>query len=1291
MKRKTTKLLCLLISLIMPLGVLSSCVTPPPDDQTKEPSTNTNTDNVPDTESVESESGKTGTDETRSDETTSEGTEAGETETDEAETETPAPSIEHIENGNSIEYANDIANAVQAYYYDNRAHMAVSNGEMEYVYSLKKADSYTVEAIKSSKGKAYIENTADMFIRMTNGMTYYSSLSNVSPSTNINRLGYYFYEVQYKGQNFGGDVSLADKEISIPLTSLTANQMQSKKGDGEKKFIISNITDPFITVPDIAADTAKYNYLQLEMKIEAPDLDVQSVTVTVFVASGANGFDGARTVNFPAYTDGEYHTYLVPISLVSGYEGTLNKVRIDFNTPLRVKDTVFIKEVSILPVDDEYMPIKASVSRKFFVYSDKLHHTAQFVTTADIKNVAEIGMLTRIDADTVDKILIKDAKGTHDKLEGVDWSSVEAVGFDITDVGIFGYILPVHEAAGTLKVTLTDNAYVIEQTRAVKSNSLVPSLPNTGNANDLYLGQRIYTDENHSFDEFLFETYCERNPLTSLEITSDASSKSRFNGYDALRGIYDLELLTSSAGWAAQFNSYQNQHLNIHFAVESGEADRKIYVMCNSKREALESGALLNGSNLLLPIPLQLTKNFSEGNANVNERDIYDLDDATFSEAIFPLDLKKGERNSYNIVMANEFWGNYPLKQLSSIRFSHPYYHLSTGINESNCITPWSNATLPDHRAMSSPFTHDNTQHTSGGQHVWLNYTAKNGEAVSTENVKNTITSSGNTYAEVYMDYLSNDGSIEVTYSHMEFPSRDETRTFYTMEYKVLKDISFKDFKNEFQFFSLTDNHAGHGVYHNIGYLDKNNEYATADALFTEGGSQSFILGDNCPYFSYYNMNGRYNASTNPTGYEPHDGDGYVNLAFLVYNYEFTINGKKITPNFIITEKDHTIYLSLDLGELSLKAGDTFSINSILLPWGSQELDGKYDTYKDQNARDVREKTLLNPLTATPVADCEAIESVFVPKVRSTNGKSAEFTISGGQDNIAIRVYGFEALTAPKLYEKIDEEWVLVDLYSANNPDKNGYAHYYDGYAVYYDGDGTFSYSFVTKMDNGAPRTFKLEAYEEFTQWPEIALPEEISPFNAYLDASDLYLKLQIDNPSIVTYAMAEDDSYVSIYGTPEYGAKGATEYYFHVGAKSDIPAGQYIVLKYRIPEDNAEKLGAMMFYSSTTEHINTGKSCVTVRGEAYKADGKWHVLVVDATCMGLFTPDENGLYSPLHYRINVFLQKNVSAGTRVDYAYTGFHDSLDEIKAFVANDPDGVDTIDYVDDHKNYSALTIE
>ena len=162
------------------------------------------------------------------------------------------------------------------------------------------------------------------------------------------------------------------------------------------------------------------------------------------------------------------------------------------------------------------------------------------------------------------------------------------------------------------------------------------------------------------------------------------------------------------------------------------------------------------------------------------------------------------------------------------------------------------------------------------------------------------------------------------------------------------------------------------------------------------------------------------------------------------------------------------ISLTLDLGEVNLKAGDSFTINAILMPWGSQLSDYSGNA-PDKNVRDVRENSLLNPFKAEAIADCETIDSVFIPKFRTTNGKSAEFKISGGENNVAVQIYGFDKLTAPKIYEKVGGEWVEYVVSSKNTPDNNGYYHYYDGYGVQYDGDGTFSYSFVITMHRTAP------------------------------------------------------------------------------------------------------------------------------------------------------------------------------------------------------------------------------
>ncbi len=68
-------------------------------------------------------------------------------------------------------------------------------------------------------------------------------------------------------------------------------------------------------------------------------------------------------------------------------------------------------------------------------------------------------------------------------------------------------------------------------------------------------------------------------------------------------------------------------------------------------------------------------------------------------------------------------------KQISSVQFFVPYYHLSTGVTETNCIAPYyvdgkNLWTLPDFRAMSAPLWAGQPQHTSGGRLYFLRRTS---------------------------------------------------------------------------------------------------------------------------------------------------------------------------------------------------------------------------------------------------------------------------------------------------------------------------------------------------------------------------------------------------------------------------------------------------------------------------------------------------------------------------------------------------------------------------------------
>ena len=218
------------------------------------------------------------------------------------------------------------------------------------------------------------------------------------------------------------------------------------------------------------------------------------------------------------------------------------------------------------------------------------------------------------------------------------------------------------------------------------------------------------------------------------------------------------------------------------------------------------------------------------------------------------------------------------------------------------------------------------------------------------------------------------------------------------------------------------------------------------------------------------------------------DYDDYANVSFMIRHAEFVIGGEKVNPGFVVVEKSYQTRLSLDLGEVTLKKGDKITIHAIIMPWGSQETD--YTAAQpDINVLNVRQDSIIDPLKATAGANAEIIDSVWLPKIKTTDGKSVEFTLSGGENNVAFRVYGFKMLTAPKLYEKVNGEWVLVDVSSLNKPDKEGNAHAYDGYTVHYDGDGTFSYSFITTLTGDQTKTFKVVADEAFNGWPNQELP----------------------------------------------------------------------------------------------------------------------------------------------------------------------------------------------------------
>ena len=685
-----------------------------------------------------------------------------------------------------------------------------------------------------------------------------------------------------------------------------------------------------------------------------------------------------------------------------------------------------------------------SIDRTLHMYSDKLNLVQHLTTTGgEATGLSGYGQVYEIDAARVKSLIIKDASGTHTSLDGVDFATCEYVGFDMERAGVIGFILlPYEENEGKLTVTLTDGKYVVDQSVESDTDAVYPHHAH------IYFGMRMYTAADHDLEVFVKEAECERHPLTGLSVFKRVDGAA-YVGYDALRGAYRFDV--QGGDFSNNYYNAPNQVFTVNAAITADTYDRDIYVYTHTYSGCLESAVILDQSMTLLPIPLEVGKNFT----GENEDDMYLPGDVSFGEVFFPITLRAGETKSFTVLNLYQNWGKFPLKQLSSISFVAPYYHLSTGVTETNCIAPtfvygkdhW---LLPDFRAMSAPLWAAQPQHTAIGQLFVLRYDGLDGKTKvvsNIENYQNTIDSYGPVYADVTMEYLSQEGHVNVSYRHVEMPQTDENRTYYSMRIDVLKDITFTDFKSDVSLFCFNGRHP---KFNKLGYLDENNTHQVVDLGIASAQKYDrfFKLGSEYPFFDYY---------------EPLAADA-VNFALIVKDSHIVIDGKEFTGGFLMRDRfDGSLNfgdLTLDLGEVTLKAGDCICVDYILLPWGY------VDSTSDQNVLNVRQDSCIDPYKVTTEAG-SVMEDAYIPKVKVGEDQTATFTLTGGDNNGVVRVYGLTSYQRPVIEELVDGEWVAYK--DSTNRD-------YDGYMIYADEDGTYSVAFVVSMTNAPEggRTFRV-------------------------------------------------------------------------------------------------------------------------------------------------------------------------------------------------------------------------
>lgn len=938
--------------------------------------------------------------------------------------------------GDSITYADEVANLINFRYLDQRRDVAeITNGDVRLVYNLDESENKQVAGLYNTQGVAYLTNSMDAFV-VTGGDTLYASQSGVSARGNIYRFGYYYYDIHFLDQGFlpstyEFDESAGSYNLLAKARKPSSHDIESVgMVDGVLTAIVESPNDPYFHW-SIKYDAEDYNAVQITMRTE------YASTVQLYLYTEAKGyFNSDQLTSFSVKPGEEYCTVIVPLTTIPDYTGRVEGIRVDCGN--KVGEKIEIKEMKAIKIKTT-AATTLRLDRNYHVYGDKLHQQIRIVANGDTEGLQAFGTVTRIEKSRVASLVIADKNGKHSTIEGIDAGSVEYVGFDIKDAGVFGYIFPAEtEYAGKITVTAEGEYYVITQTYTPKSTSL--------KSHDSYsIGHRIYTDESHSFDELERQAYIERNPLSNIKIVTQ-SDNAKYAGYNSLVGCYTFTL--NGTDFNKPYYKEPQKHYIVDAQVTGDDYDRAIYVFAHTNNTGcLENGVVLSENDQLLPINVEVCKNFK----GEFEEKLFDPEDMHYGYSIFPITVSKNQTRRFKSINLYQNWGQVPLKQLSSIQFIAPYYHLSCGTTETNCIAPYyvygkDYWTLPDFRAMSSPLWPNQPQHTSAGRLYWLQYTDADGNFFGSESQTADISSSGPVYVDIDMSYLSDDGKIQVDYRQAEMAQSDETRTYYTLELTVLEDLEIKDFVNNFSFFSM-DGRAI--VYKKLGYLDENNNPKVVDLKLGEHVDY-YKLGKNGAYFDYF-------IDSDPS----HTKTDSVNMAVIIKDYAMIIGGKVYDGNLVLKETyDGTVNLATltaDLGDVTLRAGDTMRIDMILLPWGQPE------STDDSNVRKVREDSVLSAIK-TEAKVGTVIADTYLPTVMANSGV-AEFTVSGGGSAIyAVRVYGFDTYTKPNIQVLENGQWV----------DFKYQYHDYDGYMSFREDDGTYSLAFSFEMKDGEARTFRV-------------------------------------------------------------------------------------------------------------------------------------------------------------------------------------------------------------------------
>ena len=990
------------------------------------------------------------------------------------------------ETGEAIILADSLKNGVQGYYDDvNRNNFIVETNAGKFNVGLSNTMYKGLNTIYDDEGRVLLESGAggmSAYVEGTDGKIYKSNISSSKGRINTTKIGYYYYDVKLRGMSGSTNTStISSSDYSAPSGSsdnaafrfYQENALDSAISSGTQVTSSSPVTNMVTSDPSAGqlSASAAYSgtiddptdpYVCFELNSAVSTGSKETVTFEILyngsatsgslyyrVGTSSASYSESQRVTFGIIPDGSYHR--VVLSIEGFTSKTLRGIRIDINDGA-AGDTFSIRNMKVIQLKGS-KNTSFALEHTLHTYSDKVNSDARLLFSSTASGYSKFGYEYKIPAATVEALEFEDAGGVKTDVAAFTGNKLYYAAFSIRGAGTLGFIGS-SDGSSFGSLSVENSCYVVKYYIDISGSH--------SNGSSVNFGHRIFTSADKDLAGVARASYEERNPLQVVVEQTNTYSDLAFTGYDPASGAYVFTVNSTDFNTAYYYRP--NAYLGGSITFKSDGTKRNVYVRVESTSGQLEGGVLLDENNVVLPIAPEICKNFD----GEKEEPFYDPNDTAYGNTYYPMAVPAEGDITHTMLNLYQNWGIFAQKQLSSIQFHIGYYHLSTGVTESNCIAPYfvynrDGWTLPDFRSASGNMWSGQPQFDSVGR---LRFMTKINPTTTSETTKNEYTcalirASGPSYADMDYSYTYGDsnGNTKMTYTlrHVEFPQNDENRTYYTLDATVTEDFTVS--RDNFALFSFDGRFQ---LLKSISYKNASGTVSTITKSNSASSFSSYTLAKDSPFVTLYNY-------TQPTN----SGEGMANFGFIVKNYSLVIGGQAASDSLCFRERVlrtgsigsyrylNLVEIGIDRSSISFTAGDTIHMEFVLLPYGVP------NQTNYSNVTYVIEDTVNDPWRVTNVEKGIVVEDEWLAIVKADNNE-AVFTVSGSRNANAVRVDGFTKLVRPVIEEYVGGQWVTYDTTVFE----------YDGYQTHYDGEtDTFGYSFVVMMDSPTDqRTFRVAA-----------------------------------------------------------------------------------------------------------------------------------------------------------------------------------------------------------------------